>query len=315
MTSATSPSLEDLLRGCLPGMPPLILYNPMLAYENGEDFMRAFHDAAAGRLEPFILVLEGSVPNEEINGEGHWAASASIPRPASRSPPTPGSTGWRRGRPLCWRSERARRTAGSRRCATTRPARWACAITSAGDWESRRGIPIVNLPGCPVQPDNITETLLALVLHVANMGPLPELDAQGRPRRMFSRTVHETCNRAGLAEAGEFSGSHGDGQCLVKLGCKGPVVKCNVPIRGWSTGIGGCPNVGGICMACTMPGFPDKYMPFVEPDIGAKLYAHTPRIANGPLVRFLRERRIRHSFDVEPRWRQRGSELTSGYHR
>jgi hydrogenase small subunit len=27
-------------------------------------------------------------------------------------------------------------------------------------------------------------------------------------------------------------------------------------------GIGGCPNVGGICIGCTMPGFPDRFMPF-----------------------------------------------------
>ena len=27
--------------------------------------------------------------------------------------------------------------------------------------------------------------------------------------------------------------------------------------RGWQNGTGGCPNVGGICIACTMPGFPD----------------------------------------------------------
>ena len=52
----------------------------------------------------------------------------------------------------------------------------------------------------------------------------------------------------------------------MKLGCKGPVVKCNVPVRGWQSGVGGCPNVGGICMACTMPGFPDKYMPFMDED-------------------------------------------------
>ena len=32
------------------------------------------------------------------------------------------------------------------------------------------GIPIVNLPGCPVQPDNITETLLHLVLHLGGLG-------------------------------------------------------------------------------------------------------------------------------------------------
>ena len=136
----------------------------------------------------------------------------------------------------------------------------------------------MNLPGCPVQPDNITETLLCLVLQLAGLGPPLELDEQGRPRRIFGRTVHEGCDRAGFAEQGEFAESHGDGRCLVKLGCSGPVVRCNVPMRGWVNGVGGCPNVGGICMACTMPGFPDSYMPFMEPDLGARLYARTARI-------------------------------------
>jgi hydrogenase small subunit len=116
-----------------------------------------------------------------------------------------------------------------------------------------------------------------------------------------------------MAEQGQFSDGHGQDKCLVKLGCKGPVVKCNVPVRGWSNGIGGCPNVGGICMACTMPGFPDKYMPFMEADAAARLYSRTARFAHGPIVRYLRERRIRKTFDVEPSWRRPGTELTSGY--
>ena len=66
-------------------------------------------------------------------------------------------------------------------------------------------------------------------------------------------------------------------------------------------------------MACTMPGFPDKYMPFMEPDAGARLYARTAKYAHGPVIRFLRERRVGHTFDVEPRWRRPGKELTSGY--
>ena len=63
LTSATSPSLEDLLRGTLPGMPRIALYNSLLAYESGDDFVQAWYDAEAGKLEPFVLVLEGSVPN------------------------------------------------------------------------------------------------------------------------------------------------------------------------------------------------------------------------------------------------------------
>ena len=57
----------------------------------------------------------------------------------------------------------------------------------------------------------------------------------------------------------------------MKLGCWGPVVNCNVPKRGWMAGIGGCPNVGGICIGCTMPGFPDKFMPFMDEPPGAKV--------------------------------------------
>ena len=55
----------------------------------------------------------------------------------------------------------------------------------------------------------------------------------------------------------------------MKLGCWGPVVKCNVPKRGWINGVGGCPNVGGICIGCTMPGFPDKFMPFMDEPPGS----------------------------------------------
>ena len=74
MTAATNPSLEDLLTGAIPGMPGLVIYNPMIAYETGDDLMQAWYDAASGRLDPFVLGLEGSVPNERINGDGHWAA-------------------------------------------------------------------------------------------------------------------------------------------------------------------------------------------------------------------------------------------------
>ena len=113
----------------------------------------------------------------------------------------------------------------------------------------------------------MTEVLLYLALHLAGRAPVPDLDEQLRPRWLFGRTVREGCNRAGFSEEGQFATEYGDDpRCLVKLGCKGPVVKCNVPVRGWVDGYGGCPNVGGICMACTMPGFPDKFMPFMDED-------------------------------------------------
>ena len=73
MTSATNPSLEDIIHGVIPGMPRVVIHTPVLAYENGAEFLQAWYDAEAGKLDPFVLILEGSVPNEKINGDGHWA--------------------------------------------------------------------------------------------------------------------------------------------------------------------------------------------------------------------------------------------------
>ena len=69
----------------------------------------------------------------------------------------------------------------------------------------------------------------------------------------------------------DFGEEYGSPMCIVKLGCWGPVVQCNVGKRGWINGIGGCPNVGGICIGCTMPGFPDKFMPFMNQPPGSLL--------------------------------------------
>ena len=297
LTAATNPSLEDLLRGVLPGLPPLLLYNPVLAFETGEAFMRPWHEAAAGRLDPFVLVLEGSVPNEEVSGEGHWAAFG-----VDRESGQPITT-------CSWIDRLAPRASAVLAIGTCAafggiPAMRNNPTGAMGlrdylgwDWRSRRGLPVVNLPGCPAQPDNITETLLLLLLHLTGAAAAPELDALGRPLRLFGDTVHERCNRAGLAERAGFAEEHGEAGCLAKLGCYGPVVRCNVPLRGWVNGIGGCPNVGGICTACTMPGFPDRFMPFVEPSREAVRYARTTRLAHGPLVHYLRRRRMRRRFD------------------
>ena len=316
LTAATRPTLEDLLGRALPGMPGVALYNPVLAMESGDQFMRAWYDAAAGKLDPFILVLEGSVPNEEINGEGHWAALGVDP--VTKDPITTNE----------WIDRLAPRAAAVLAVGTCAAYGGIPAMRNnptgamglrdylGSEWRSRTGLPIVNLPGCPAQPDNITELLLYLVLQLAGMTPRIDLDEQGRPRWMFQRTVHEVCNRGGFADHGDYATEYGaDQRCLVKLGCKGPVVRCNVPVRGWVGGIGGCPNVGGICMACTMPGFPDKYMPFMETGVLGRMAAHSARFAYGPLLRYLRDKSMQRRYEVEPPWRRPGPELTTGYER
>jgi len=173
------------------------------------------------------------------------------------------------------------------------------------------GIPIVNVPGCPVQPDNFMETLLYLLYQAAGMAPMIPLDNNLRPTWLFGKTVHEGCDRAGYYEQGDFAAEYGSPKCLVKLGCWGPVVNCNVTKRGWMDGIGGCPNVGGICIACTMPGFPDKFMPFMDEPPGSKVSAAASG-AYGGMIRALRSI-TNHTVNQEPKWRHKGPQLTTGY--
>ena len=79
ITAASLPSIEDLVMGAIPGLPKVYVHNPVIAYENGDDFMRYWYQAAAGKLDPFVLVMEGSIPNEKIKKEGYWAALGTDP--------------------------------------------------------------------------------------------------------------------------------------------------------------------------------------------------------------------------------------------
>ncbi len=155
------------------------------------------------------------------------------------------------------------------------------------------------------------ETLLYLVYQAAGLAPMIPLDEELRPTWLFGKTVHEGCDRGSYYEQADFATEYGSPKCLVKLGCWGPVVNCNVPKRGWMAGIGGCPNVGGICIGCTMPGFPDKFQPFMDEPTGAKVSTNAIA-AYGTVVRALRSI-TNHTVNQEPSWRHKGRELTTGY--
>jgi len=159
MTAATQPSLEDLVLGALPWIPKVNFHNPFLSYENGDEFVRYFREAAEGRLSPFILVVEGSIPNERNKEEGYWATFG---------------TDAKTGQPITtcdWIDQLAPKAwavvaAGT--CATyggihamqgNPTGAMGLADYLGWDWESGAGIPIVCVPGCPVQPDNFMEVM------------------------------------------------------------------------------------------------------------------------------------------------------------
>jgi hydrogenase small subunit len=301
MTAASYPSIEDLVVGAIPGVPRIKLHHPVLAYEVGDEFMKCMYAAARGELSRFILVVEGSIPNEKNKAEGYWAGFGTDPE--TGQPIT--TCEWiDRLAPRAW----AVVAAGT--CATYGGIH-AMAGNPTGcmglpdylgwQWKSPGGLPIVCIPGCPVQPDNFMETLLYLLYQAVGHAPMIPLDEQLRPRWLFSETVHEGCDRGGYYEQADFTLEHGAKPCIVKLGCWGPVVQCNVGKRGWMNGIGGCPNVGGVCIGCTMPGFPDKFMSFMDEPPGAHM-STAAVLVYGRTVRSLRQFTME-SMNREPLWR------------
>ena len=162
ITAAMQPSIEDVLLGLVPGLPRVHLHNKVLAYETGEEFMTAFRQAADGKLDPFVLVVEGSIPNEDVitNG-GYWSGMVKVTLPPeSRFPSIP----W-----IDRLAPKALAVVAVGTCATyggihamagNPTGAMGLADYLGWDFRSKAGIPIVNVPGCPVQPDNFMETLL-----------------------------------------------------------------------------------------------------------------------------------------------------------
>ena len=316
LTAATQPSIEEIALGALPGLPKIAVHWPLIDFECGPDtggdqFIEWFWKADRGELEPFVLVLEGSIPNESINGEGYFTGFGR--HPDTNQPVTINE--W-----IDRLAPKATIVVAAGTCATYGGIHAMSGNPTGAmgtpdylgwDWKSKAGIPIVCVPGCPVHPDNMSETLLYLLYQAAGLAPMIPLDEHLRPQWLYGKTVHEGCDRAGYYEQGEFAKTYDSPKCLVKLGCWGPVVKCNVPKRGWINGVGGCPNVGGICIGCTMPGFPDKFMPFMDAPPGS-LVSGTASQAYGSVIRSLRNITLKKT-DSEPKWRKKGNQLLTGY--
>ncbi len=121
------------------------------------------------------------------------------------------------------------------------------------------GVPLINVPGCPIHPDRVLGTLV----HVIKYG-IPELDHLGRPTVFFGKCVHDLCERRPLFEEGKFAKRLSEPGCLYKLGCKGPMSFNDCPVRKYNNGTNWCVGANSPCLACVEPEFPDKSSPFFQ---------------------------------------------------
>ncbi len=307
VTGATTPSLEALLLGTHPGLPRVILHHPVLSHESGPHYVDAYVKAAYGELDaPYAIVLEGSATDETIAMKtgGHWAVNGEAPW---------GDAGRHRG-VTCdeWIARLAPGAAATIAIGTC--ATWGNIPAAEGnptgamslmdflgkDYRSTFGLPVVNVPGCPPIGNNFNETVAAILYFLQGFGPLPEFDELGRPAWLFGETVHRHCTRGAYYEEGSFAQEFGDKNCLVEIGCWGPVVNCNITSRGMVNQVGGCMNAGAPCVGCTMPGFPDKFTPRWKAPPGSKASTTVSRVVGG-VIKPLRMYTNEH-LNREPRW-------------
>ncbi len=121
-----------------------------------------------------------------------------------------------------------------------------------------KGIPVVNIPGCPPNPYNFLST----VIHFVTFNKLPALDDKMRPKFAYARRIHENCERRPHFDAGRFAEEFGDeghrkGYCLYKLGCKGPETfnNCSTLHFGDVSSTGCWPvGSGAPCFGCSEAG-------------------------------------------------------------
>ena len=128
------------------------------------------------------------------------------------------------------------------------------------------GVPVVNLPACPVN----AVTMVGTVLEVVMFGRIPRLDAYGRPVWAYGVRIHDRCERRGHFDAGEFVEGWADieglkrGYCLYKVGCKGPYTYNNCSSVRYNDGTS-WPVMSGVgCIGCSEPSFWDTMTPFPE---------------------------------------------------
>lgn len=112
-------------------------------------------------------------------------------------------------------------------------------------------VPVVNIPGCPVNPEWIVSVLVDVIM----METLPALNKNNMPALLFDQTIHDNCERRGHFENGEFvyefgSEEEAKGYCLYAMGCRGPQTHAMCGVTLWNNRRSWCVKSGSPCLGC-----------------------------------------------------------------
>ena len=205
--------------------------------------------------------------NEQLSGDGHWAAfgvdrAGGQPITTSRwidrlAPHAAAVVAWGRARP----------TGGSRRCATTRPGRWACATTSGRSGLSRRGSRSSTCPAARCSPT--TSPRRCSTWRCTSPAPAPMIDARRAGPAALAVRPHRAAGlrprglrRAGRVRADAGRSARLPGQARLQ-GAGGQVQRPDSRLDRRRRRL---PERRRDLRGVHDAGFPDKFMPFMEPD-------------------------------------------------
>ncbi|MCU7816002.1 MAG: HupU protein [Candidatus Thiodiazotropha sp. (ex Rostrolucina anterorostrata)] len=138
------------------------------------------------------------------------------------------------------------------------------------DYRDGTGLPVINIAGCPVHPNWVTETLVQLAFGELQAD---DLDEWGRPRSYADHLVHHGCTRNEFYEYKASAVKPSDLGCMMEhMGCLGTQAHADCNTRLWN-GEGSCLRGGYACINCTVPGFEESGHAFTK----------TPKIAGIPI--------------------------------
>jgi hydrogenase small subunit len=256
LLNAESPTVRNVIVDqIVPGAHVSLRFHPTIMAGSGEMAL-SMTEAPAAPPSGYLLIVEGAVPtkHERFGGVGEKGGRhidmASKVRELARNAIAVIALG------TC-------SSFGGIPAAEPNPT--GCKPVSEVLAEAGITTPVINIPGCPPQPDWFVGTVASVLLFGM---PGPEgLDVLKRPKRFFGALIHESCPRRADFEAGKFAKRIGDKGCLYELGCRGPITSADCPERMFNSALNWCIKAGSPCMGCVEPEFPDVVSP---------LYRKTP---------------------------------------
>ncbi len=224
-----------------------LLYSNTFMAAQGRDAFEILKWAASRYRDEFVLVVEGAIPLKD-NGKYNIVIRTERQNITALEAVT-------------WLGARAKYIIALGTCASFGgPSAARPNITGSVSVKDVVKRDVINVSGCPINPDWFVGTLAHLLMYGR-----PELDGLDRPTLFYGFTIHRHCQRRSYFDNKEFAEELGDIECMFSLGCVGPRTGADCPYRQWINHVSWPVKANTPCIGCTNQDFPDGSTPFFTP--------------------------------------------------